>query len=218
MRVWAVLLSLLFGWQLASAAEPRTIDFTRDIRPILANHCWSCHGPDGMARKAGLRLDHREAALLPAESGSVPIVPGKPEASELVARIDSMDDDLVMPPPSTQKPLSPSQRQLLKRWISEGAVYAQHWAFASPQQPAVPTVQKRDWPLGEVDHFVLHRLEQEGLSPSTEADRATWLRRVTLDLTGLPPEAAALDAFLADNSASAYETVIDRLLSSPQHA
>lgn len=218
MRVWAVSLSVLFGWQMATAAELSTIDFTREIRPILSNHCWSCHGPDAVARKAGLRLDHRDAALQPAESGSVPLVPGKPEASELIARIDSTDDDLVMPPPSAQKPLSPSQRQLLKRWISEGAVYAQHWAFTTPQRPELPAVQKSDWARDEVDYFVLHRLEQEGLSPSPEADRATWLRRVTLDLTGLPPEPTWLEEFLADKSASAYESVVDRLLASPQHA
>ena len=201
-----------------AAEEAGATDFIRDIRPILSNHCFQCHGPDQVALEAGLRLDQRSHAVAETESGAIAIVPGNPEASELVARIESPDEDLRMPPASTLKPLSAAQRELLKRWIAEGAPYADHWAFVAPVRPPPPTVTDVDWPRNEIDRFVLRRLEQAGLVPSAEVDRAGWLRRVTLDLTGLPPTPDELDTFLADRSDAACEAVVDRLLHSPRHA
>ncbi|AMV18318.1 DUF1553 domain-containing protein [Planctomyces sp. SH-PL14] len=199
----------------AEAAPP--LDFNRDIRPILANHCWNCHGPDEASREAELRLDLRESALAATPSGRRAIVAGDASASELVARIE-VTDDAQMPPASFQKPLSPRQRELLKQWIAEGAPYSAHWAFVAPQRPALPEVADSRWPRSEIDRFVLHRLEAEKLSPAPEADRGTWLRRVTLDLTGLPPTPDERSRFLADSSPHAYEAVVDRLLESPRHA
>lgn len=194
------------------AAAPR-VDFAREIRPILAQHCWSCHGPDEKSRKAELRLDQREAAVA---AGAV--VPGDPSASELIARIESLDESQQMPPPDAKKPLSVQQKQSLRAWIAQGAEFRQHWAFAPLRRPAVPAVQNAAWPENEIDRFVLCRLEQEDLAPSPEADRAALLRRVTLDLTGLPPTLEELDAFIADTSSEAYARVVDRLLASPRCA
>jgi len=194
------------------------VDFNRDVRPILSNHCWSCHGTDEKGRQAGLRLDQRESALRESDSGETPIVPYKPAASHLIARVDSSDDDVVMPPPSAKKPLTSAQRDVLRRWIAAGAPYAPHWAFTPIERPALPAVRRSDWAINDIDRFVLARLEQEGLSPSPAADRTTWLRRVTLDLTGLPPTPDERAAFLADDSPQANETIVDRLLNSPRHA
>lgn len=210
------------GWPFTSAKAAELVDFRRDIRPILSNHCWSCHGPDEATRKAGLRLDLRASAIGKAESGEPAVVPGRPEASELITRINSSDAEEVMPPPAAKKPLTPRQKELLRLWVAQGADYAQHWAFIPPQRPDLPAVKKADWPQNPIDHFVLKRLEDEGLQPSPEADRATWLRRVTLDLTGLPPSPEDLDSFLQDGtpegSQAAREKVVDRLLKSPRHA
>ncbi|HRA86775.1 MAG TPA: DUF1553 domain-containing protein [Planctomycetaceae bacterium] len=193
------------------------IDFNRDVRPILSNHCWACHGPDHATREAGLRLDVRDAALAKTESGVQAIVTGDLMASAMVARIEA-HDDTQMPPASFEKPLSVAQREILSRWIEEGAQYAAHWAFTPPQRPPQPVVQRTNWSRNEIDDFVLQSLENAGLSPSAEADRSTWLRRVTLDLTGLPPTPAERQAFLADQSPNAWETVVDRLLESPRYA
>jgi hypothetical protein len=210
--------ALAFTAERLPAAELDTrptpqVDFARDIRPILARHCWSCHGPDEKSRQADLRLDQREAAVA---AGAV--APGDPSASELIARIESLDESQQMPPPEAKKPLSAPQKELLRTWINQGAEFRQHWAFALPRRPAVPDVQNTAWPQNEIDRFVLHRLEQEGLAPSPEADRAALLRRVTLDLTGLPPTLEELDAFLSDASPEAYSRVVDRLLASPRYA
>jgi hypothetical protein len=196
----------------ANAAEPK-VDFARDIQPILSHHCSSCHGPDEKARKAELRLDVRDSAL-----ARKAVVPGNLKASKLAARIDSTDETERMPPADTKKPLSAQQKQLLKTWIEQGANYAQHWAFLSPRRPATPQVNNTSWSRNGIDPFVLQRLEREGLKPSPEADKATLIRRVTLDLTGLPPTLQELDNFLADTSPNAYEKVVDRLLASPRYA
>jgi mono/diheme cytochrome c family protein len=208
--------------QWAVAAETpgvpgRKVDFSREIRPILANHCWSCHGPDEQHRKAGLRLDGSDAARAKLESGLVAIVAGKPGESELVVRIESDDESEVMPPPASKKPLTAEQKKLLKLWIEQGAEFAQHWAFVSPQRSAVPAVNNKAWPRNSIDYFVLQRLEAAGMIPAPEADKGTLLRRVSLDLVGLPPTLAELEAFLADNSSDAYEKVVDRLLDSPRY-
>ncbi|RLS36611.1 MAG: DUF1549 domain-containing protein, partial [Planctomycetota bacterium] len=200
------------------AAEPaKSIDFNRDVRPILSNHCWNCHGPDEASREAGLRLDQRESAIAVGPEKNRAIVPHDPAASELVERIDATDDTQ-MPPVSFEKPLTVEQREILKRWIAEGAPYAAHWAFTAPARPNRPKVKQTDWPLNEIDYFVLEKLEGAGLSPAPEADRSTWLRRVTLDLTGLPPTPEEREKFLADQESGAYERVVDRLLASPRYA
>ncbi len=199
------------------AAARASIDFNRDIRPILADKCLACHGPDPSQRKSGLRLDTLEGATGPAESGGRAIVPGKPAESELVARITSTDPDEVMPPKKHRKTLSAAEVARLKQWVAEGGSYRQHWAFIAPKLPAAPKVGRPEWVRNPVDAFVLARLEKEGLKPSPEADKATLLRRLSLDLIGLPPTPDELDAFLADNSPGAYDKQVDRLLKSPHY-
>lgn len=208
---------LLSGVSTLVGAETAPLDFNRDVRPILSNHCWNCHGPAEASRQADLRLDLRESAVAAHKDKNRAIVPGQPAASELVARIEATDDSQ-MPPKEFEKPLTPQQREILKRWIAEGAPYAAHWAFASPVRSPLPKVTRTDWLRNEIDSFVLERLERAGLSPSPEADRSAWLRRVTLDLTGLPPTPEERQAFLADQSPLACEGVVDRLLSSPRYA
>ena len=196
----------------ARSADP-SVDFTRDVRPILSHHCWTCHGPDEKARKVGLRLDVRDNAIK-----KKAIVPHDLKASKLVSRIDDPDEDRVMPPPESKRPLTDRQRQILRTWIAQGATYAQHWAFTAPRRPEVPAVRGPQTVRNPIDSCVLQRLDKEGLTPAPEADRATLLRRMTLDLTGLPPAPAEVDAFLADPSPDAYEKVVDRLLASPRYA
>jgi hypothetical protein len=208
---------VLFG--LASAihsAEP-PVDFVRQIRPLLANNCLKCHGPDARERQAGLRLDVREVAVAPAESGQIAIVPGQPERSELIKRVTSADPDLRMPPAEAKKSLSADEIALVRRWIAEGARYQSHWAFTAPTKPAIPETKNFAWPRGAVDRFILSRLEREGLAPSSEATRETLIRRLTLDLTGFPPTLAEIDAFLADTRPDAYERLVDRLMASPHY-
>ncbi len=193
------------------------VDFAREVRPILSEHCFACHGPDAARRKAELRLDTKEGALGKGESGAVVIVPGKPEQSEIFKRITSKDPEEIMPPPKEHKNLKADQVALLKRWIAEGATYTGHWSFQKVQQPPVPAVHKSQAALRTpADHFLLERLERDGLTFSPEEESARLIRRVSLDLTGLPPTVAEVDAFLADKSPGAYEKVVDRLLAS-QH-
>jgi hypothetical protein len=189
------------------AAEP--LRFNQDIRPILNEHCFSCHGADSAGRKGDLRLDQRDAAV---ESGA--IAPGDPDSSVMLDRIFSDDPEEVMPPPAMKKPLSDAQKKLLDRWIKEGAEYQPHWSFIPPQRPQPPAVKHEAWIRNPIDRFVLARLEQEGLAPAPEADRRALARRVSLDLTGLPPEPAVVDAFVADPHPDAYERLVDSLLAS----
>src|SRR5262249_10844264 len=185
---------------LPAAAADRPIDSSRDIRPILAHHCWSCHGPDEKAREAGLRLDTRDGALARREQGKPAIVPGKPAASALVARIEAEKPSRRMPPPAAKKPLDDRQKQLLRRWIGQGADDSLHCACVAPRRPAVPGVRGQESAVrNPIDAFILAKLRAVKLEPSPEADRTTLLRRVTLDLTGLPPTLAELEAFLADS-------------------
>ena len=192
-------------------------DFTREVRPILSNRCFKCHGPDADHQEAGLRLDDREAALGELDSGTRAIVPGHPDASEVIARITSTDPDLVMPPPHTKVTLTSEEKRILTEWIAAGAEYRTHWAFVKPERPAVPQAANDAWSHNDIDRFVFGRLRREGLAPAPEADRATLCRRVHLDLVGLPPTPAELDAFLADRSPDAYERLVDRLLASPRY-
>jgi mono/diheme cytochrome c family protein len=221
------LLLVLLAAGTARAAEPK-VSFNRDIRPILSDTCFQCHGPDDKQRKSGLRLDVREMALKPAKSGSAAIVPGHPEKSELMQRLTASDKDDLMPPSKLNKPLSPQQIETVKRWIAQGAEYQGHWAFTPIERPAPPNIEAaleaakqpaalKTWPRNAIDHFVLNRMLREGLTPAAEASRETLIRRVSLDLTGLPPAPAEIDAFLADTSPQAYEKVVDRLLASPRY-
>ena len=191
------------------------LDFNRDVRPILSDRCFSCHGPDAEDRQAGLRLDDRAAAVAVLESGGTAIVPGNPEASEILDRIASTDPHVVMPPPHVNKPVTPAEADILRQWIAEGAEYRGHWAFERVQRPAVPAVKDARWPKTPIDRFILARLEHEGLVPNAEADRVTLARRVSLDLTGLPPVPVDVDVFVADQSPDAYEKYVDRMLASP---
>jgi hypothetical protein len=199
------------------AADPGEDFFTAKVRPILAKHCFKCHGPDDRARKAKLRLDVADEALKPARSKKRAIVPGKPEQSELVARVFADDDGERMPPASAKLALTEEQKQILKRWIAEGAKYTAHWSFVPPRWPELPVVKDARWPRNAIDRFVLARLEREGLSPSSEADRYTLVRRLYLDLVGMPPTPEEAASFVADNTPDAYEKVVDRLLASPRY-
>ena len=208
----------LFPEPASRAAEkpaPR-IDFNRDIRPILSDNCYACHGPDSAKRKAGLRLDLKEGALVRLKSDGTAIVPSHPEKSSLIARITATDETERMPPAKSGKQLAPGEIAKLRQWISQGAVWQDHWAFLKPVRPTPPAVPNRHWPKNPVDSFIAARLATAGLHPSREADPVTLLRRVTFDLTGLPPTPTEVDAFLADHRPGAYERVVDRLLASPR--
>ncbi|MSU79278.1 MAG: DUF1553 domain-containing protein [Gemmataceae bacterium] len=198
------------------AAGP-AIDFNRDIRPILSDNCFTCHGPDESQRKAKLRLDTRDGALTKLRSGGHAIVPGKSSDSELLRRLISTDNAERMPPPKTNKKLTPAQVDLVKRWIEQDANYAKHWAFVAPVRASLPEVKDSTWARNGIDRFILARLEKEGLKPSPEADRTTLIRRLALDLTGLPPTVTEIDTFLNDKLPGAYERVVERYLSSPHY-
>jgi hypothetical protein len=192
------------------------IDFTRQVRPILANNCFPCHGLDEKKRQAGLRLDLRESAVGKTASGNQAIAPGKPAASPLLQRVEATGA-LQMPPAATGKRLTPAQVAILRQWIAQGAVYKPHWAFVRPQRPPLPIVKNAAWARSPIDRFILARLEREGLTPSPPADRYTLLRRVSLDLIGLPPTPQEVADFVNDRSPNAYEKVVDRLLASPHY-
>ena len=212
-------LALITTGILSAVAADRDVDFNRDVRPILSDKCFSCHGPDVKQRKGELRLDTKEGAYGKTESGAVAIVPGDLKKSEAWARIHTTDRDEVMPPPKSNKVLTTAQRDLLGRWIAEGARYEPHWAFVPPQKPALPEIRNPQSAIrNPIDRFIFARLEKEGLSPSPEGERTTLIRRVTLDLTGLPPTVADVDAFLADASPQAYENVVDRLMATRDYA
>ncbi len=199
------------------------VDFARDVQPIFQSRCYQCH--DGRMRKSGLRLDDRVSAFRGGDSGSPAIVAQDRDKSELLRRVMSSDSDEMMPPKG--KRLSAAEIGILNRWIDEGALWPDslaggdtkptHWAFVPPERPALPAVKNQKWCRDDLDRFVLARLEKEGLRPSPEADRTTLIRRVTLDLIGLPPTPAEVDAFVADKSPNAYEKVVDRLLASPHY-
>ncbi|NBX30080.1 DUF1549 domain-containing protein [bacterium] len=187
------------------------VRYNADVRPILVEHCFSCHGADSAGRKADLRLDRREDAI---EHGA--IAAGDPDSSVMLDRIFSHDPEEVMPPPAVKKPLSPAQKEILKQWIAEGAAYEPHWSFIPPSRPTPPAVSNEDWVRNPVDRFILHRLEKEGLEPAPEADRRTLARRVALDITGLPPDPALVDGFVSDSRPDAYEHLVDALMAMPE--
>jgi hypothetical protein len=186
------------------------IEYNRDIRPILAEHCFACHGPDSAARKAGLRIDQRDAAI-----EMKAIVPGKPDESEMIRRILTDDDRDQMPPKKSNKKLKPEQKEMLRKWVATGAEYQAHWSFIPPTRPAVPQVKDKAWVRNPIDAFVLAKLEAAGLKPAPEADRHTLARRLAFDLTGLPPDPADVEAFVNDKSDVWYEKYVEKLLASP---
>jgi len=198
----------------AVAGAPGPVDFSRDVLPILSENCFTCHGPDPKTRKADLRLDIKESALRATEPV---IVPGKSSDSELIVRVMSQDPDEVMPPPKSGKKLSAGQIELLTRWVDQGAHWQGHWAFQEIHRFAPPPVRDPGWTRNPIDRFVLARLEKEGLTPSPRAERTALIRRLHLDLAGLPPAPREVDAFLAGTDPSAYEAEVDRLLASPHY-
>ncbi len=204
--------------ELADGDEPLpdVVDFNTHIRGVLSDTCFACHGPDAMAREAGLRLDTPEGAFAPLESDNRrhAIVPGNPNSSELYRRIISEDPDYVMPTPTSNLSLTNRQIALIRKWIEQGAEYQPHWAFISPHRPAIPQVKDKEWTENEIDYFILEKIENAGVKPSPEASRETLLRRVSFDLTGLPPTVEELDHFLEDDSPDAYKKAVDRLLAS----
>src|SRR3954447_13619837 len=195
------------------AASARPISFDADIRPILAENCFACHGPDETQRKAKLHFDTRDGAY----SRPNVIIPGDTARSRIIQRITNDDPDEHMPPPDSGHALTARQIALITRWIAEGARWDMHWAYVPSTRPELPAIRQQQWVRNPIDRFVLARLEQDGLQPSPEADKATLLRRVTYDLTGLPPTPAEIDAFLADRSPEAYEKRVDALLKSPHY-
>jgi hypothetical protein len=229
----------------ATAKDTETVSFNRDIRPIFSDTCFRCHGPDKNSRKADLRLDVREEAIVKRKSGVTPIVPGKPEESEIIRRIFASDELEQMPPKEAHKTLTAKQKELIRRWVAEGAMYEGHWAYqqisrpAVPETPALANAPVRNPPIrnppirnppirnppirnppirNPIDAFIQARLAKEGMQPSPEADRRTLIRRVSLDLTGLPPTLREVEAFANDKSPNAYEKLVDRLLQSPRYA
>ena len=216
---WLALFASLTCTANGLAQDLTKIDFNRDIKPILSNNCFFCHGPDADQRKGGkggLRLD-TEAGMLADQGGEFAVVSGHPEKSQLVQRITSMDPDQAMPPKSTGKKLSAKEIALLTEWIKRGAVFSKHWSYTKPVRPAVPSVKDAAWAKNDIDRFILARLEREGLKPLAEADRHSLIRRVSLDLTGLPPTWGEVEAFVNDKDSNAYEKVVDRLLKSPAY-
>ena len=220
MRVVSVavlFMAVVLGANLAPAMPPpsgaSTVDFQRDVRPILSNHCFECHGPDAATRMADLRFDTREGAFSQRPSGSL-VVPGDPEASLLYQRISHPQPALRMPPAHSKRPLKDEQIARLRQWIQQGAAWDQHWSFKAIGRPAPPPVKNPSWVRNPLDRFILARLEAEGLAPAPEADKRTLARRLALDLTGLPPDPGTLAGFLADDSDRAYETLVDRLMES----
>jgi hypothetical protein len=196
----------------AQGAKVRRVEFNRDIRPLFSNTCFVCHGPDNKLRKAHLRLDQRESAI---KKGV--IVPGKPAESEVYKRLTSTDPEERMPPPKLKKDLTKEQIELVRLWIEQGANYQGLWSLIPPRRPAVPAVKNTSWVRNPIDNFILARLEKEGIAPSAEADSGTLIRRLSLDLRGLPPTPQEVDAFLADHSSDAYEKLVDRFLLSPAY-
>ena len=213
-------LEAVAGSSLILAAEPAlpktpNVDYNREVRPILAKNCFPCHGQDEAKRAKRLRLDRREAAVTPLESGETAIVPADPESSELILRITEEDETLRMPPKKTGNRLTQAEVEVLRHWIEQGAEYASHWALIAPKALPLPEVRDKAWPRNGIDFWILARLEKDGLKPSRQADRYTLLRRVSLDLRGLPPTPREVEYFIQDTAPDAFERAVDRFLDDP---
>ena len=213
--IWFIAATSLAVNQLG--AHSPDMNFSGDVRRILSDFCFACHGPDEKQRQAGLRLDTRDGALVELKSGGPAIVPGNRDASEVWVRISSSNDELRMPPPETGTRIDETQLELIGRWIDQGAQWAGHWSYQKPVRPALPVASDMLWPQNGVDRFILVRLTREGLRPATGADRHTLARRASLDLIGLPPSIGQVDGFVRDSHPDAYERLIDRLLASPHY-
>lgn len=214
LSIFSILVSAVAARAATNPPIPEKIQFNRDVRPILSESCFACHGFDKNKRKADLRLDTKAGLLTKLENGT-PIIPGKPAESLLFTKVTTKDADELMPPPESKKPrLTERQAAILKKWIEQGADWEDHWSFTPVRKPEIPAVKDAKWVRNPIDAFILARLEKEGLKPSPEADKVTLIRRVTLDLTGLPPTQKEVDDFVGDQSSDAYEKVVDRLLTS----
>nr|AIF04116.1 hypothetical protein [uncultured marine group II/III euryarchaeote KM3_170_G02] len=214
--VLALLLSVTIELAICPADPPEQVDFNQHVRGILSDRCYKCHGPDSENRQAELRLDRRSEALSArSESGIAVIAAGNPARSELVRRVTSQDPDLQMPPPDSKLKLSDEEIAILQRWVKQGARWDEHWAFQSAVTPELPNIANTAWPKNAIDYFVLARLEKSGLAPAQPASREQLIRRLSFDLTGLPPTLAEIDHFLADSSADSYQRLVERLLASP---
>lgn len=207
------------GHQVFGGQVPDNISYNFHVRPILSDKCFVCHGPDANKREAGLRLDIEEAAYkaLKENPSAHALVPFKPQLSEVFLRISTKDSALIMPPKSSNLKLSAYEISVIEKWIKQGAKYERHWAFSPPKSPKVPKVKKEDWVKNEIDHFILEKMEQNGLAPNPQADKERMLKRLCLDLTGLPPGIEMMDKFLADGSSNAYAKVVETLLQSPAY-
>ena len=216
LAVAILLAGLLPSIDAPARADDHTVDFSRDIRPILSDNCYQCHGPDANQRKAGLRLDTAAGAFRN-EDGVRPFVAGKPGESEVHRRITTDDPDDHMPPPDSGRALDDGEKELIRRWIEQGAKWQNHWAFIPPKRPALPRDQAvgQAQPGNAIDHFILAKLHSGQLAPSPVATKRTLIRRATLDLTGLPPTLAEVEAFVADKSPHAYGRLVDQLFASP---
>lgn len=205
--------------QVGEERVPDKVSYNFDVRPILSDKCYACHGPDANKREADLRLDIAESAYkaLKNNPAAHALVAGKPEQSEVFLRISTPDTSLLMPPPSSNLKLNEREISIIKKWIKQGAAYEKHWAFTPPTSPALPEVKNKAWVRNEVDYFVLSKQEKKGVSPNPEADKERLLKRASLDLNGLPPSLEMMDSFLADNSPEAYEKVVDQLLANPAY-
>ena len=218
--IFTLFLAACQGGEETATAErkiPAEVDFNLHVKPILSDRCFACHGPDNNKREAGLRLDTEEGAFgALKESKGHAFVAGKPQESVALMRMTSTDPDEVMPPPESNLELTNYEIGVIEKWLEQGAEWKNHWAFIPPERPELPEVRKDDWVQNPVDNFVLAKLEEEGFKPAEKASKAKLLRRVTFDLTGLPPTVEELDNFLKDDTPNAYEKVVDRLLASPQ--
>ncbi|MFT3749416.1 MAG: PSD1 and planctomycete cytochrome C domain-containing protein [Agriterribacter sp.] len=205
--------------QTASVKMPETVSYNFDIRPIFSDKCFACHGPDANKREAGLRLDIADSAFkaLKEHPGAHALVAGKPELSQAYLRLVTTDSTQLMPPAKSNLKLTEREIQLIEKWIKQGAKYEKHWAFVAPQKSPLPKVENDKWPRNEIDYFILAKQEQRGLKPNEEADKERLLKRLSLDLTGLPPTIEMMDEFLADKSADAYEKMVDKLMAAPQY-
>ena len=200
-----------------AASLPETIDYNFHVQPILSDRCYRCHGPDENARKADLRLDTEVGLFGEKGSPSGPVNPGKLSASEVFKRINSDDPEYMMPPPDSKLSMDAKEIAILAKWIKQGADWKPHWSFIPPKRPLIPEVNQKAWSINPIDNFILARLQREGVTPAKEASKETLIRRVSLDLTGLPPTLEEIDDFLADDTPNSYEKLVDRLLLSPQY-